>query len=60
MPTRIGESDIRSVKVGYGEQKKQRISKPVLGVMKGDTFKGLKEFRIETNTELKAGDQSVL
>lgn len=47
----------KAVKVGYGEQKKQRISKPVLGVMKGDTFKGLKEFRIETNTELKAGDQ---
>ncbi len=47
----------KAIKVGYGEQKKQRISKPVLGVMKGDTFKGLKEFKIETNTELKAGDE---
>ena len=47
----------KAVKVGYGEQKKQRISKPVLGNMKGDAFKGLKEFKIETSTELKAGDE---
>lgn len=45
-----------AVKVGYGLQKKERISKPVLGVMKGETFKGMKEFRVEKNTELKAGD----
>lgn len=45
-----------AVKVGYGSQKTSRISKPVLGTMKGDSFKGIKEFRTEINTDLKIGD----
>ena len=40
-----------SVQVGYGLQKESRINKAQKGQMKGDFFKGLKEFR------LKAGDK---
>ena len=47
-----------AVQVGYGTQKKERISKPVTGQMKGGFYKTLKEFRlkpIDTNTA-KEGD----
>ena len=47
-----------AVQVGYGAQKKERISKPVIGQMKGGFYKTLKEFRlkpIDTNTT-KEGD----
>ena len=53
-----GEKDKYSaIQVGYGEQKKERLSKPELGNMKGDVFRGLKEFRTdEAETTLKVGD----
>lgn len=59
--TRIFEKEkdgYNAVQVGYGTQKKERISKPVTGQMKGGFYKTLKEFRlkpIDTNTA-KEGD----
>jgi large subunit ribosomal protein L3 len=47
-----------SVQVGFGVQKKQRITKARAGQMKGDCFKVLKEFRLkplDTNN-VKEGD----
>lgn len=46
----------KAVKVGYGTQKASRLSKPVLGAMKGESFKGIKEFRITDQTAFNAGD----
>ena len=46
-----------SVQVGYGSQKKQRITKPVLGIMKNfGPFKTLKEFRLQEASTMKIGD----
>ncbi len=46
-----------AVQVGFGTQKKERLSKPVLGHLKDKgPFRTLKEFRIEGATELKEGD----
>ncbi|MBY0376360.1 50S ribosomal protein L3 [Patescibacteria group bacterium] len=47
-----------AVQVGFGTQKKERISKSKLGQMKGVTYKVLKEFRLKpTDTsEAKEGD----
>ena len=48
-----------SVQVGYGTQKASRLSKPVLGHLKGKgPFEGLKEFRISESesVSVKEGD----
>ncbi len=46
-----------AVQVGYGEKKKDKISKPALGTMKGGAYRVMKEFRIkEGGTESKEGD----
>ena len=46
-----------AVQVGFGVQKKERLSKPVLGHLKDiGAFKNLKEFRIESST-LNIGDK---
>ncbi len=47
-----------SVQVGFGTQKKERVSKSRAGAMKGAFYKHLKEFRIkgEDKTDLKEGD----
>jgi large subunit ribosomal protein L3 len=47
-----------SVQVGYGTQKKSRISKAKLGQMKGQEFADLKEFRLKPadKVEVKEGD----
>lgn len=45
----------KAIKVGYGAQKASRLSKAVLGAMKGEAFKGMKEFRIDSS-DLKEGD----
>ncbi len=47
-----------AVQVGFGAQKKQRITKAVLGQMKGGTYQTLKEFRLkpEDKTDAKVGD----
>ena len=47
-----------AVQVGYGAQKKERISKAKMGQMKGTAYRELKEFRLkpEDKTEVKEGD----
>ena len=47
-----------SVQVGYGSQKKERLSKAQVGQMKGGLYRGLKEFRLKPSdkTEVKEGD----
>jgi large subunit ribosomal protein L3 len=47
-----------SVQVGYGTQKKERVTKSAAGAMKGAFYKTLKEFRLKPSdkTEAKEGD----
>lgn len=47
-----------SVQVGFGIQKKERISKGSAGAMKGGFYKNLQEFRLKPRdkTEVKEGD----
>lgn len=47
-----------SVQVGFGLQKKERVTKGRAGAMKGAFYKTLKEFRIKggDKTEMKEGD----
>ncbi len=59
--TRVFEKEkdgYNSVQVGYGSQKKSRISKAKLGQMKGQEFSTLKEFRLKGTdaSEAKEGD----
>lgn len=48
-----------AVQVGFGEQKKERITKARLGQMKGTSFRFLKEFRLKSGekVEAKEGDK---
>lgn len=47
-----------SVQVGYGSQKKERITRGRAGAMKGASYKTLKEFRLKSadKVEVKEGD----
>ncbi len=47
-----------SVQVGFGTQKKERITKGAAGAMKGGSYKTLKEFRLKPSdkSEAKEGD----
>lgn len=47
-----------SVQVGFGTQKKERVTKGRAGAMKGAFYKTLKEFRLKPSdkTEVKEGD----
>ena len=47
-----------SVQIGFGVQKKERVTKSRAGAMNGMFYKTLKEFRLKNGdkTELKAGD----
>lgn len=47
-----------SVQVGFGVQKKERVTKGRAGAMKGAFYKNLKEFRLKPTdkTEVKEGD----
>jgi large subunit ribosomal protein L3 len=46
-----------AVQVGYGTKKKEKISKPALGTMKGGNFRFMKEFRLKDGaSEVKEGD----
>jgi len=50
------ESDgYTGVQVGYEDQKPERLSKPVLGHLKGKAFKVLKEFRLEDVSNFTVG-----
>lgn len=48
-----------SVQVGFDNQKPERLSKPVLGHLKGKAFKVLKEFRIENPADYTVGMEIV-
>ncbi len=48
-----GKDGYNSVQVGFGEQKKHRITKAVQGQMKGDLFKVLKEFRLKNGDKFE-------
>lgn len=59
--TRIFEKSkdgYNSVQVGFGTQKKERISQGSAGAMKGGSYKTLREFRLKPadTTEVKEGD----
>jgi len=59
--TRIFEKSkdgYNAVQVGYGTQKKERVSKGSAGAMKGAFYKVLKEFRLKPSdkSEVKEGD----
>ena len=59
--TRIFEKSkdgYNSVQVGFGAQKKERVSKSSAGAMKGAFYKTLKEFRLKPadKTDVKEGD----
>src|SRR3989338_3887671 len=59
--TRIKSADkdgYNSVQVGFGTQKKERVSKGRAGAMKGAFYKTLKEFRLKPidKSEAKEGD----
>jgi large subunit ribosomal protein L3 len=49
-----------SVQVGFGTQKKERISKAVLGAMKGKTFREIKEFRLKPSDKNSAKEGDVI
>lgn len=53
-----GKDGYDSVQVGYGTQKKERITKSAAGAMKGAFYKNLKEFRLKPTdkSEVKEGD----
>lgn len=59
--TRVFEKDkdgYNAVQVGFGEQKKERLSKARLGQTKGVAYRTLKEFRLKPTdkSEVKEGD----
>ncbi len=59
--TRVFSKDTdgyNSIQVGYGTQKKERITKPKLGQMGGVAYSTLKEFRLKPadKSEAKVGD----
>ncbi|MEK7539230.1 MAG: 50S ribosomal protein L3 [Patescibacteria group bacterium] len=49
-----------SVQVGYGVQKKERVSQSSAGAMKGAFFKILKEFRLKPNDKSDAKEGEVI
>lgn len=49
-----------SVQVGFGAQKKERISKGRSGAMKGGNYKTLKEFRVKAGEKVEAKEGDVI
>lgn len=49
-----------AVQVGYGTKKKERLSKAQSGQMKGNSFRGLKEFRLKPGEEASAKEGDVI
>jgi large subunit ribosomal protein L3 len=45
-----------ALQFGYGEQKPERLTKPVLGHLKGKAFKTIKELRLVTAPDKVVGD----
>jgi large subunit ribosomal protein L3 len=61
--TRIFEKSkdgYNSVQVGYGTQKKERITKSRAGAMKGAFYKTLKEFRLKPTDEISMKEGEVI
>lgn len=61
--TRIFEKDkdgYNSVQVGFGTQKKERITKGSAGAMKGASYRILKEFRLKPGEKCEAKEGDVL
>lgn len=55
--TADGKDGYAAVQVGYGEQKVERLSKPVVGHLKGRAFKTIKEFRVENPADYTVGSE---
>ena len=49
-----------SVQVGYGLQKKERITKSAAGAMKGGFYKTVKEFRLKPTDKVDAKEGAVI
>src|SRR3989338_6336736 len=49
-----------SVQVGFGTQKKERISKSSAGAMKGGFYKTLKEFRLKPSDKIDAKEGDII
>lgn len=61
--TRVFEKEhdgYNAVQVGFGVQKKERISKARLGQMKGATYRNLKEFRLKDGEKAEAKEGDVI
>ncbi len=49
-----------SVQVGFGEQKKERVTRGRAGAMKGAFYKNLKEFRLKPTDKVEAKEGDVI
>lgn len=58
--TKDGQDGYDAVQVGFEDQKEARVSKPVLGHLKGKAFKVLKEFRVDNSSEYTVGSEIAL
>lgn len=55
--TADGKDGYAAVQVGFGDQKPERVSKPVLGHLKGKSFKVVKEFRVDDPSGFEVGKE---
>lgn len=53
----VEKDGYNAVQVGIGAQKESRVSKAVLGHLKGKAFKALKEFRVENTADYAVGSE---
>jgi large subunit ribosomal protein L3 len=52
-----GKDGYAAVQVGFEDQKVERVSKPVLGHLKGKAYKTIKEFRVENPADYEVGKE---
>ncbi len=55
-----GKDGYDSVQVGFGIQKKERVTKSRAGAMKGAFYKNLKEFRLKLSDKVEAKEGDVI
>jgi large subunit ribosomal protein L3 len=55
--TADGKDGYSAVQVGFGEQKRERLSKAVLGHLKGKTLRTIKEFRVDNTADYEVGKE---
>jgi large subunit ribosomal protein L3 len=55
--TADGKDGYSAVQVGFGEQKPERLSKAVLGHLKGKALRTLKEFKVENTSDYEVGKE---